>query len=442
MLDVTIKGFQSIEEVSLTIDGFAALVGRSNIGKSAIVRAVQSALTNALGTDFVRHGEFCSRRIRGTKKCKCQCSVHLKTTGFDLLWEKGDEVNQYTFNGEVYSKVDRGIPDFLKDFSLVKVGDKKQLVQVAEQSEPIFLLNQPGTVVADVLADVAKLDEINLAMADAEKDRKEAASTLKVRERDVVELTMTLQFYDGLDDPVQRVKVVSQDFTAIEGLVRQKDRLDGFYERLRDLGTGVRFLQPVEAVEIPDVEPIGASEKGFSVLLGYETSLAYQSREVTNLEGVEDVPEPDVSPLETAGETILQFTGWLRKASELKMDLSVLKDIEATADMADPPEVESLVRLSSFEGEYQTLMLGIDELESIELTPDPEETVHGVSGLVSITEFSERYDSLTASVGTLETTLSELEVQEKDLLAECRALGVCPTCSQTITEDHYLHLDA
>lgn len=444
MLKVAITGFQSIESISFSIDGFTALVGRSNIGKSAIVRAIQAALTNALGTDFVRHGEFCSRRTRGTKKCKCQCSVHLETDGLDLLWEKGDEINQYTFNGEVYSSMDRGFPEFLvQDFDLVKVGDKKQLIQVAVQSEPIFLLNQPGTVVADVLADVAKLDEINLAMSDAEKDRKEANSILKVRERDVLDLTVALGLYEGLDEPVQQVKTTRQLFDAMESLCRQQTELNEFHERLRELGQGIRFLQPMEAIEIPDVEPVGASEKGLAVLLRYEEEFEAKTLEVAFLEPVEPLAEPDASPLETSEAVIGQLIEWLSLAADLKAALIEMREVEATKELSDPPQgADEIVRITGFEGQYQVLSAEVEELESVELTSDPEEPVQDIHGLLSIAGFSEQHIALTDSISTLETTLSEVEVQEAAVLEEWRDLGMCPTCSQTITEDHQIHFDA
>src|SRR5580700_10412737 len=127
MFEVEIRNFQSIEHISIRIDGFTALVGKSDIGKRAIVRAVRAALTGATGTSFVRHGVACHRRIRGSKTCECYCSVHMSTEGFDLTWEKGDKRNLYVFNGQDYGVPNRGTPDFLerpkllKDFGLVKI---------------------------------------------------------------------------------------------------------------------------------------------------------------------------------------------------------------------------------------------------------------------------------------------------------------------------------
>src|SRR6478752_168059 len=95
MIEIEVTDFQSIRHTSVAIDRFSAIVGRSNIGKSALVRAVQMALTGAVGTDFVRHGSSCDRAIRGTKKCKCFSRVRIKTFALELTWEKGDAVNRY-----------------------------------------------------------------------------------------------------------------------------------------------------------------------------------------------------------------------------------------------------------------------------------------------------------------------------------------------------------
>ena len=95
MIEVEIQNFQSIDKVAFKIEGFTVLVGRSNIGKSALIRAIHCALTGASGTDFVRHGLDCERRIKGNKKCKCKSTVLFKTPSLHLIWEKGDADNQY-----------------------------------------------------------------------------------------------------------------------------------------------------------------------------------------------------------------------------------------------------------------------------------------------------------------------------------------------------------
>ena len=444
MLSVTIKGFQSIEEVSFSIDGFTALVGRSNIGKSAVVRAVHAALTNALGTDFVRHGEMCSRRIRGTKKCRCQASVHLLQEGLDLLWEKGDEVNQYIYNGQVFTRVDRGTPDFLiKDFSLTKVGDRKQLIQVAEQFDPIFLLSQSGTVVADVLSDVAKLDDINLAMADVEKDRREAASTLKVRERDIQQLQASLTQYEGLDEPVALAQRVSEKFQAISVLVTQEKELEQFCSRLQEVGDSLRTLQGVGDINPPDVEPLEASERAFSTLVGYRAALDEKTASVESLEPVEVLPVPDSPSLEEASAGAIQVAEWEVRVDALKGPLLAWREVEKVKEPEDDnlQGVPVLVQLLSWCSLVQAGTSVVEELELVDLMPELRDDLAPESEIVlQLATFSERHVTMDTSLEMLTTEVAEAENLELALREEWSALGVCPTCSQSLEEGHTLHV--
>ena len=189
MIDLEVRSFQSIEHVKLRVDGFTALVGKSNIGKSAIVRAVKAALTGCVGNSFVRHSSACARRSKKAKTCECYSSVHIKAENFDLLWEKGDKHNRYVFNGQEHGVPNRGTPDFLerpkleKDFGQVKVGDQWSLLQVADQFENLFLLNQSGGVVADVFSDVARLDRVNVAIKYVEKDRRKLCPPVRCGKR-------------------------------------------------------------------------------------------------------------------------------------------------------------------------------------------------------------------------------------------------------------------
>jgi DNA repair ATPase RecN len=236
VIDVEIKDFQSIERVVLTIDGFTALLGRSNIGKSAVIRAMKAALTGSAGTAFVRHGPSCARRVKKTKTCKCFSSVHLRGKDFDLLWEKGDAINRYTYNGQVYDRAERGVPEFLLDkFALVKVGDDQKLLQCSDQFYPIFLLDQTGGVVAEVLSDAARLDRINVAMKLAEKDRREAVSVRKVREQDLTLLAEKIGRFDGLDNVLSEVQATQDSLVKLGTAQQTMAQIEGFISTASNL---------------------------------------------------------------------------------------------------------------------------------------------------------------------------------------------------------------
>lgn len=405
MIQVSVRGFQAVEDVSFEIEGFTALVGRSNIGKSAIVRAIKCALTNASGTDFVRHGERCSRKIRGTKKCRCQCSVWIRTPGLDLLWEKGDETNQYTVNGQVYNRVDRGTPTFLQpDFSPVKVGDEKLLLQVADQFEPIFLLNRPGTVVADVLSDVAMLDDINAATSLAEKDRREAVSTHKVRENDLVEAKRLLEAYTGLDEPVSSVAQVERAYKLLSRSVQEVRSLELLLERLQALAAVVRGLKPVDQLGVPDLDVVMGHVGTYQRLVAFDDSFRDRSVIVSSLGAVDHIEIPEAENLVRDAQLLASLEAWVATIQDFKAKVERWRAVESVA-----------------EPQY--------DLDQASTT------------LTALWRMDALYEELTTEVSALESSLAQSEAVEAEVLAEWDVLGVCPTCSQSLrAKEHVAHV--
>jgi hypothetical protein len=406
MTEIEIHNFQSIEKVSFAVEGFTALVGKSNIGKSAVVRAIECALTGAAGTDFVRHGKTCERRLRGNKKCKCHASVRIKTTKIELLWEKGDAVNQYevTLPGgepKVYSSVDRGTPEFLEpDFSLVKIGTKQELIQVSGQFSPIFLLNQTGNTVADVLSDVARLDDINTAMRLVVKDRKNAVSTRKVREKDVVSLKEDLDHYAGLDGAVIRVGKVEQMYEAVGDTQLIAAKLERYIKSWVGLASTIKSLETATAPELPDVEKLALVSSEAVKLSRFYDEVVERLPVVRKLKGVSEVELPTIQPIKDTQQELVLLEGWLE-------------------------------RLRVFKEEFSRW----DTLTKLPIT-DKEPIVKKTACLETIQVFVDHKKALERTIQESSAKLQKLEVEEQSILDEFKELGICPTCSQQIDANH------
>lgn len=326
MTEVEVRNFQSIEHATIVVEGYTSLVGRSNIGKSAFVRAIKSALTGATGTAFVRHGSTCARRVKDAKSCHCKSSVRIKREGFDLLWEKGDNINSYTFNGEVYPAGERGTPSFLMgEYAPIKIGDSKQLLQVADQFDPIFLLNQTGGVVADVLSDVAHLDRINIAMRMVEKDRREAVSTRKVRESDITTLTETLQTYKGLDDTVGRVREVEAGLIKVEQAEKHLRQVERFLEAGSSRAAEIKHLSGVEDLAEPNTKGLREGSAGFQRLSDWLDRLVDFKGWFARVGSVKDLPSPDYTPLKAALTTLSEVAGLATKLEVLSQEVSQIE---------------------------------------------------------------------------------------------------------------------
>lgn len=440
MIEIEIQNFQSIVKSELEVTGFTALVGRSNIGKSAIVRAIRCALSGGSGTDFVRHGSACLRRLKGNKKCKCQSSVKIKTPVMELLWEKGDSVNRYTIikdsQENVYDSVGGGTPEFLMpDFEPVKIGSSTELVQVSRQFKPILLLDQSGPVVADVLSDVAQLDSINEAMRLVERDRKEALATKKVKGQDVVELSLLAASYTGLDEVLVRVTSLEKARRTTESLDTNLQKLYAYVVQVDSLETTCKQLEFAIKPELPDYEIVCARERKLCLLAGFqvvllgigtalkalklatevmlpEANLLAQFKKVEvatrlqlslfeklpilkQLSGIGAVILPGTEVLEKLGTKTLELGRWLDRVSVIKTSLTRWKDVDSS------PE------------------LNIQDLTAIAVKH------------ANLAKYCDSWAQELAIIEEIENRLTSVELVEREAF-EAISKFTCPTCEQPI----------
>lgn len=127
---VTIENFQSIAKLELFVKGMTVLVGNSDVGKSAVVRAIASVFLNPVGQWRIRKGAN-----------KCSVGIELSDGRF-ILWEKGKTSAYSVMPANVnYIKMGREVPKEVS--SLVcywDVGQEKVMVQIQNQFDVGFLL--------------------------------------------------------------------------------------------------------------------------------------------------------------------------------------------------------------------------------------------------------------------------------------------------------------
>lgn len=439
MFEVEITNFQSIQHTELVIDGFTSLDGRSNIGKSAIVRAIRSALTGASGTDFVRHRADCERITRGRKECKCQSTVRIRTPVMTLVWEKGDSVNRYTVTkpGEkpqIYDSVFRGTPDFLlPEFQKIKIGDSTQLLQVSEQFDPIFLLNQSGPVVADVLSDVAHLEDVNTAIRLVNKDRKETAATRKVREYDLKELLKALEGYSELDPALTRVRQVEEHYRLLESDRQTLCELERFISEALCLRSEVETLQGVEQIRFPStVELKAASEKSLQVQDFYNRA-AEKVPQVKGLSNVQNIAIPEESGVQSwvaKLKVLEQFTASSEKLNSAVSTLSEADNLAIPAIGLVQDSLKKLDDLSQWQLKIRGLLWVLDASASLATLPKLD--VESLQGSLQIRKLLERSVSVETDVLKLEEDLCGVEKDLAQVLHDFEELGLCPTCTQPV----------
>lgn len=327
-MKIHIQNFQNVKEGELEIDGFTTVVGKSNIGKSSIVRAIEGTIHNKGGDDFVRDGHK-------------YAEVHLETDDLDLVWRKGVNKNDYEINGDSYKKVGRGPPEVVREHGFGKIKTDRASInpQIAEQFSPIFLINPSktsGSVAAEIISDIGRLSDVQNALKDASSDRRDNENTLKVRKGDLQDHKEDLKEYSDLDSTLERVEEVQSLREGIEELKEEIGSLKDIKNEKEELESKVESLSPVEDVDIPDPN-FGSTISKIKELNDLLTSYKSLRDKYSSLQGVEEVEVPPPTEVEKKVDSLKNLLKVRSAYDDLTDSVSGLQE---EIDEIDEKEVE------------------------------------------------------------------------------------------------------
>jgi len=333
-MKVIIKNFQSIEECELDIPekGFTCLVGPSNIGKSAIRRAIECLLYNKSEKSFVRTGtDSCSVKI-------------ILDDGTNIEWVRDKKSSSYVIDGETYSKLSKGVPQILLDkgFKELVLNKDHYSVQVASQFNNIFLLNQSGSKVTEVFSNLGNLNRIINANKVCLSDLKSNKSKMNVRRGDLSHEKERIKQFRGLDfeitkvqdlkDSILKIKTQQQDLSRAailsDKFQQQKKKLSSLSD-VKDLKTPLCNIDLLEITKIKDLYKryikTGTRLKNYKSLLGVnEVSLDFEETLNTFISG-----STILSKLTVAKDKIKSLRGIPHSVESFEIPLEVpirLKD--------------------------------------------------------------------------------------------------------------------
>lgn len=267
-LKVRVRNYQSIEDATIIIDGFTSLTGTNNAGKSALFRAIRGAFTNTRGSAFVRLGTT-----------HATVEIEDLDQGHQLVWEKGPKINRYTINGKKIDRVGHGVPpeiSALFGVQPLQVGGNTLWPQIAPQMNGVmFLLDQPGSVIAEAVADVERVNQLNSALKLSESDRKTAKADLKLRLKDGVKFQEAKIGFDGLDPILVNVRNLQVRRDQALKIATAHKNLVKIGERYKSAQSSVAALAGLETLtsKLPSEERV-AKAQAFRHALGITVDLA------------------------------------------------------------------------------------------------------------------------------------------------------------------------
>jgi energy-coupling factor transporter ATP-binding protein EcfA2 len=199
-MSIEIKGenFQSWEQFNLTAaDGeLTVVVGPSNIGKSASVRALKGLIRNSLGAGQIRVG---------SKGIKIDATID----GKHIIAERGKKSSAtYNIDGEDYSKLNRDVPQPIADLGmgLVEIGKQSLDATFAGQFDAQFILDRTAEELNTILGAFSSTEQLEFGKRTANGRIAEKNTEAKLLAKDkqrIAESTAKLEVLQEKADGIQ-----------------------------------------------------------------------------------------------------------------------------------------------------------------------------------------------------------------------------------------------
>lgn len=294
---VRVQNFQSIKDAEVKIDGFTVVTGTNNTGKTAMQRAIRGVFQNTPGTAFIREGES-------------TCTVSVAFPDHTVVWSKGTGKRDrptYILDGGEPLYPGQGVPEEVQALGVapIQAGGVEVWPTIAPQfTGQVFLLDKPGSAIAEAVADVERVGQLNRALRAAEGDRREAASTLKLRVSDLARHEAEVARYEGLDDTVAQVTQLEQQQVQLQRMARAVEGLNGLKTRLTAARQVAAKLASVADIQVPSSEEVRTLGQELAAARKLQQRLGKARAEVARYAGVEQlsgaVDEAPVQRLLTA----------------------------------------------------------------------------------------------------------------------------------------------
>lgn len=406
---IELKNFMSHEHTVLEpAEGLTVLIGPNNVGKSAVIAALQILCYNDNSTYVMRHGAK-------------ECSIKVETDdGHTVQWKRKKSPS-YVIDGEKFDRLARsGVPDELHAALRLKKVDTSSGkdpfdVHFGAQKSPIFLLDQSGGTAArffasssDAIRLVAMQQRHKEKVKDARKERTRLDSESKLLNAELA----TLEPVVAIDDQLEKLEA---NFNELQKLARDVDELTQFQDQ---------FLQHIERVERhrkecktldalaspPTLEETVPVQNLIADLCAVDAQMHFDSARQQVLETLASPPElNDVSSLLQVVENLSRTNHLVKHIGE---EQQVLCELVSPPSYQATGELEGLIerfsetsRQHHEETERQRVLASLKPLPELSVTTELKRVVDEVSHL------QQSFDQL-ASYHVILGDLSPLEVAE------------------------------
>lgn len=388
-----IKNIQSHKDSELVFSkGVNVIIGASNQGKSAILRALYWVRYNRpLGIDTLA-----SHWVVNEKSALVEpMSVVLTNDRGVVERRRTKDDNQYLVDGNVLNVVKTDVPSQVED--ILKLSD----TNVQKQLDSPFLLSQTSGEVAKYFNSIVNLDVIDKVLTNAESKRRRTKSEIDLTKKSIDELEKKLEEYTWIDE----VEPLLNEYFALESRLevvsKSIESLDGEYNKY-DLN--IEYTNWLDRVVLPSKSMVEKYEK-------LDDSLDVKEKELSNLESsIESYIDCDISMYSLAME----------HKKEVETIDNLIDDIEeSNRDIVD-------------------LKMGLAELDSIYICGYDVENARKYINKIDILMSNE----LDADISILQSDIDSYRLNMNSIMEDGKEIDrlnkslpkVCPICGNPLKE--------
>lgn len=426
---LSLRNFQSHRETDFEFTpGLNIIVGPSDQGKSAIIRALRWLIFNEpRGTGFIRVGET-----------RCQIRVEMSNgVAVERIRDESSRTNRYILEvpGEeamVFERFNKEVPlEVRRALSIQKlVIDRDRAVEInlAGQLEAPFLLEESGTTRSKILGRMANLHVIDAAQRDTIRDTNQASQEIGRLEADIEALDVKLQEYANLEEEenrLQSLELLLQNLTELDREVRQ---LEEARERLEQNRQQTVAIQVVLG-QLDQIDEAFESQAVVGRLL----------RELQEIRGLQEHRNHTLEELKACNHTIdstqelEQTEEWLEAVKTLRQEGFELQVTRKELTGLEKERGQKSEEISN----YEAIIISLKGIEGAEQAVQT--IIMLLTQLNSYGRIMSNWQEMERGIKKAGEELGSIDARVRKLADEygelLQSVGRCPTCFTEINED-------
>ena len=390
-INLSVKDFQIIKSANLSfLPGLNCIIGQSNNGKSALMRAAKACIYNESGTSSVRLG--CNN-----------FAVGLQMNGHTVILQKGNN-SLYKIDNEVYGKIGRTQLDEVANALQIKelsINGSNETINFWDQMEKPFLLDRSETELFRFIVDSGKDTNVTTALKSITQDRQQISKDIVITQGKIAQIEdnikrqeLELQNSDKKLDIYNKVIELGPKISRVKELTNLKNKALDDGKQLSEVFSEKSRIDKVIDLSSQILEQINLNTRKLNLSIELSNKIRISQEQIKNINTLLDKTKSlDISDLNDL-------------FSKYKLLSSLVSKTRDTQDL--------IVELSN--KTYKDININKDNLDKYK----------------SLSEIINRVNLKQSQIAMLENEKVIIDNELEKVNKELENIKICPTCGQLL----------